>query len=76
MSVSRAVKKQEVKDELYRKLVETTVFPEQVHERGGEMEPAAYEGSSAGMDNEVSYSDPKVAVQLKELDLALKKTRT
>lgn len=41
MSVSRAARKQEIKDELHRQLLEAAVFSEQTHERSGYMELAA-----------------------------------
>lgn len=61
-----------IKDVLYKRSAEADVFPEHMSKKGGEMESAS-DLCSAGKEVGIVCSDPNLADQLKELELALKK---
>ncbi len=74
MTVSRSARKQAIKDELYNKLVEAGIFPEQILEQGDEADIGTEaDSSSVASSKDAASVDPQVALKLKELDLALKK---
>lgn len=77
--ISKEQRKHLIKDELYGKLVEMGILPERMVAGGPELETdgeAASDGADSVSDRKsTQFVDPEVTIRLKELDLALKKTR-
>lgn len=72
MTVSKAARKQAIKEELYSKLVEAGIFPEQTIEQGDEADIGTEaDSSSVASSKNAASIDPRVVLKLKELNLAL-----
>ncbi len=60
ITVSRGARKQAIKEELYSKLVEAGIFPEQTLEQGDEAD-----SSSVASSKSAASVDPQVALKLR-----------